>query len=123
MTVGALAGARDDPSPEAALSVSFRKLGWVCVLAIEGELRAGSIAGLEAQMDRLGRTAFHEVVFDVTHVSLLDDVGARVLTGLCHYVHARGGRVRLIGARPWLADALSATPLAACVRTEGGARR
>ena len=123
MTIGALAGSQDDRLPDAVLTVGFRRSGTVCVLVFEGELHAGSIPVLQGHMDRLGRTPLREVVFDLTGLSLLDEQGVHVLTGLCHYVQARGGTLRLVGVSPWLSDTLSATPLAACMRTEGGRTR
>jgi anti-anti-sigma factor len=79
------------------LTVGFRHIGPICLLSLRGALHAGSLSVLEAQFDRLGRTTCNRVVVDLTDVTGLDTTGARVLIGLRHYVHARGGRLTLIG--------------------------
>ncbi|MGH8989327.1 MAG: STAS domain-containing protein [Acidimicrobiales bacterium] len=97
---------RTDDTVGPRFEVSLRHVGAVCILTLRGELRAGSVAVLEAEFDRLGRTRCRRVVVDVTELSRLDEVGSRVLTGLSHYVRARGGVLTVVGARPPIARAL-----------------
>jgi anti-anti-sigma factor len=82
------------------LQVEFNHIGPICVLSLRGELHAGSVAVLEAQFDRLGRTSCHRVVVDLTDLTHLDLTGARVLIGLRHYVQARGGQLSVLGSTP-----------------------
>jgi anti-anti-sigma factor len=89
-----------DEGPE--LMVEFHHIGPTCVLALRGELHAGSVGVLEAQFDVLGRTPCRRVVVDLNEVTSVDTVGARVLTGLGHYVHARGGTLTVIGTSPFV---------------------
>lgn len=80
------------------LEVFLRRAGAECVLVLRGALRAGSISVLEAELDRIGRDPCHRVVVDATELTDLDETGCRVLTGLGHYVRARGGTLAIIGA-------------------------
>lgn len=96
-----------------ALAVAFRHAGPVCVLSLSGALTTGTLGVLEAQMDRLGRTTCHRVVIDAAGLTAVDDAGARVLTGLHHYVTARGGRMHVTGAPAGVARVLASTPLLA----------
>lgn len=97
--------------PAHALSVSFRHVGPICLLSLRGDLRAASLRVLESQVDRLGRTSCHQVVVDLAELTSIDDAGVRVLTGLHHYVQARGGHLTVIGAGDWIGQALAETPL------------
>ncbi len=97
----------------AALCVSFRHVGAVCILALDGVLCASSLAELEAHMDRLGRTPCRQVVLDMSRLTELDDAGSRVLTGLFHYVAARRGRLTVVAPNPAVRAMLAQTPLAA----------
>lgn len=90
------------------LRVAFRHIGPICVLSLCGELTAGSVEVLESRFDRLGRTPCHRVVVDLSDLTGLDATGARVLIGLRHYVHARGGRLTVLGPSPWIRAALEA---------------
>jgi anti-anti-sigma regulatory factor len=85
----------------------------VCVLTLTGVLHAGTLAVLEAEVDRLGRSPCHRVVLDVAALVDVDEAGTKVLTGLHHYVRARGGRLTVTGAGPLLTAVLAATPLLA----------
>jgi anti-anti-sigma factor len=109
MTVETLGEARVDGEPE--FGVSLRHVGAVCVLAMRGSLGVATVAALEATFDRLWRTPCRRVVLDVNALTGVDDTGVRVLTGLHHYLRARGGRLSVVGANPWVAAALSSTPL------------
>lgn len=90
------------------LRVEFRHIGPICVLSLCGELHAGSVEVLESQFDHLGRTPCHRVVLDLSELADLDPTGARVLIGLRHYVHARGGRLRVLGPSPLVRATLAA---------------
>jgi anti-anti-sigma factor len=97
----------------AALSVAFRHVGAVCILSLRGALTAGTLQVFESQIDRLGRTTCHRVVVDAAGLAAIDEAGVRVVTGLHHYVHARGGRLSVIGAAGAVARALASIPLPA----------
>lgn len=113
MTVEALqpSGAETLQPSGAALGVAFRHVGAVCVLSLHGALTADTLGTLESQIDRLGRTACQRVVIDAAGLLALDGAGARVLTGLHHYVRARGGVLSVTGACGGVARVLSSTPL------------
>jgi anti-anti-sigma factor len=100
----------DSPVPEddAApwLGVELHSHGRTCTLTLRGELRATSLAALEAQVDQLGCVPCDDVVVDVHQLAALDSVGANVLLGLHHYVDGRGGHLRIIGATAAIASAL-----------------
>lgn len=102
-------GARDD-DPELAADVHH--VGTVCVLRLTGRLRAGSLGVLQCQFDRLGHTPCRRVVLDLAAVSAVDDAGARLLTGLHHYVAGRGGQLTVVGASQGISAALAGTALA-----------
>jgi anti-anti-sigma factor len=80
------------------LKVEFKTSGQTSTLALWGMLCGTSIAALEAQVDQLGSTPCEAVVVDLRHLQALDRSGARMLLGLYHYVTARGGRYRVVGA-------------------------
>jgi anti-anti-sigma factor len=80
------------------LRVELRTFGRVCRLVLSGALSGTSIAALEAQVDQLGCIPFEKVVIDVGKLTSLDPVGARVLFGLYHYVEAKGGKLKIVGA-------------------------
>jgi len=80
------------------LRVELRTFGRVCRLVLSGALSGTSIAALEAQVDQLGCTPFEKVVVDVSKLTSMDPVGARVLFGLYHYVEAKGGKLKIVGA-------------------------
>ncbi|HVC14437.1 MAG TPA: STAS domain-containing protein [Acidimicrobiales bacterium] len=90
------------------LEVTFRRTGRLCVLTLRGDLQTGSVGVLEAQIDRLGRTPCHRVVVDLHEVDAIDATGARVLIGLRHYVHGRGGTLTTLGARALVSGVLAA---------------
>lgn len=96
-----------------ALTVAFRHVGSVCVLTLTGALTAETLGVFESQMDRLGRTTCHRVVIEAAGLVAVDDAGARVLTGLHHYVQARGGRLTVTGAAGGISSILASTPLLA----------
>lgn|GEM_PF-3315941 len=96
---------------ERGFDVTFRRVGAVCILAMRGGLDSASVAVLESEFDRLWRTPCRRVVLDLDALGALDETGARVLTGLHHYLEARGGTMTVIGANPWVADVLATTPL------------
>jgi anti-anti-sigma factor len=68
-----------------------------CTLVLDGELRAMSIAALEAQVDELGRLHCDDVTLDLRGLRGIDAVGANVILGLHHYVEGRGGRFWISG--------------------------
>lgn len=96
-----------------ALTVFFRHVGPICLLSLTGALTADTLGILESQVDRLGRTPCQRVVIDAAGLTAVDESGARVLTGLHHYVEARGGRLTMTGAAGGVARMLQGTPLLA----------
>jgi anti-anti-sigma regulatory factor len=88
-----------DASDELALSVELHDRGADCVLRLRGALTGESIMALEAQIDQIGCASWDRVVLDVSGLTRLDDVGNRVLAGLHHYMHGRGGTLVVSGAR------------------------
>ncbi len=106
MTLEALRERPLDEGPD--LTVEFHHIGPLCLLDVRGELHAGSVGVLEAQVDRLGRTTCRRVVVDVTDLTGIDATGARVLLGLRYYVEARGGHLTVAGASSWVSAALAA---------------
>jgi anti-anti-sigma factor len=88
------------------LRVELRTFGRICRLILSGSLSGTSIAALEAQVDQLGCAPFDAVVIDVRRLTALDAVGARVLFGLYHYVEAKGGQLRIVGATKQVASTL-----------------
>ncbi len=99
---------REERPDRPDLAVEFRHVGPICLLSLCGELNAGTVAVLESQFDRLGRTPCHRVAIDLSEVTDLDSVGARVLIGLRHYVQGRGGQLTVIGEHPGIAGLLAA---------------
>jgi anti-anti-sigma factor len=89
---------RDSAPGDSWLRVEMRTSARSCTLLISGALCGNSIAALDAQVDQLGATPCEMVVVDLQHLSSIDDRGARVLAGLRHYVEARGGIYRIVGA-------------------------
>ena len=74
-----------------------------------------SIAALQAQVDQLGSTPCETVNVDLRRLQALDTGGARLLLGLYHYVTARGGRYRIVGATGQVARTIrDYFPPAAC---------
>lgn len=96
-----------------ALTVSFHHVGPICRLSLTGALTADTLGIFESQIDRLGRTACVRVVIDAAGLNALDETAARVLTGLHHYVEARGGRMTVAGGAGGVARMLEGTPLLA----------
>lgn len=94
-----------------SLSVELKFTGSTCALLTEGELTGTSVVALEVQIDQLCCTAFDSVVLDLGHLRAIDRVGCNVLSGLYHYVVARGATLRVLGARGQVARALAVTPL------------
>ena len=103
-----VAGAAD-----AMLSVAFRHVSEVCILSVRGALTAETLAVFESQVDRLGRTTCQRVVIDAAGLTVMDDTGVAVLTGLHHYVRARGGRLSVTGAGDGVSRLLASSPLLA----------
>lgn len=109
------------PTPEAAacgepfaqLVADVHHVGRVCVLELVGTLTADTLWVLQQQFDRLGRSPFHRVVLDLTAMVAIDAAGARLLTGLHHYVAGRGGSLVVTGATPTIRETLAGTALAA----------
>lgn len=75
---------------------------------LTGQLRAASLAVLEANVDLLGAASCEQVVVDLAGLTDVDDVGCNVLLGLHHYMAARGGRMGIVGASPQVAAVLAA---------------
>ena len=69
-----------------------------CTLRLRGRLCADTVRLLDTHVDLLGAQACDEVVLDLEGVDGMDQVGARLIVGLGHYVAGRGGRFRLDGA-------------------------
>lgn len=82
-----------------------------CTLILSGALCGTSIAALEAQVDQLGATPCDQVVVDVSGLTEVDSVGASVLLGLSHYVAARGGELKIVGATGRVGSTLHASTL------------
>jgi anti-anti-sigma factor len=80
-----------------------------CTLILSGALCGTSIAALEAQVDQLGSMRCDHVIIDVHGLTKVDAVGASVLLGLYHYVAAKGGEMRIVGASSQVAPILHAT--------------
>ena len=96
-----------------ALAADVHHVGPVCVLRLAGSLDAGTLRVLQQQFDRLGRSPCHHVVLDLAAVVAIDPAGARLLTGLHHYVGGRGGMLSVVGATPTVLATLAGTALAA----------
>jgi len=97
VTVTAGSSAAGETLPR-GLSVGLRGHGRTCTLALHGALCEESITALAAQIDQLGCIPFDIVIIDARGIETVDEVGARVLVGLSHYVRGRGGRFVLMGA-------------------------
>lgn len=82
----------------AALSIWTDQSQHRCVLRLEGRLCAETVRLLDSHVDLLGCQSCDEVVLDMSHVEMLDQVGARLVVGLGHYVAGRDGRFSLSGA-------------------------
>ncbi len=94
---------------EPTFQVELRSEGNRCWLILSGSLCCTSIAALEVQVDQLGCLPCDEVYIDLGGLRELDQVGAKVLIGLRHYVAGRGGQMRVIGAKGQVADILRAS--------------
>lgn len=103
-------GYRPDPARTGppALRVVVEVVDRVWWWRLSGQLRAGSLAVLEANVDLLGAARCDQVVVDLRELTEVDDVGCKVLLGLHHYMTARGGRLGIAGASPLVARALQA---------------
>jgi anti-anti-sigma regulatory factor len=88
------------------LSVELQDIDGSCRLLLEGALCGTSIAALQAQIDQIGTMSCEDVVVDVSKLTKLDRRGEGVLFGLYHYVVGRGGKLRFVGAKGWLATAI-----------------
>jgi anti-anti-sigma factor len=88
------------------LRVELNTSGQTSTLALCGMLCGTSIAALEAQIDQLGCTPCDAVTIDLRQLQALDKSGARMLLGLYHYVTARGGRYRIVGATGQVAQTI-----------------
>lgn len=73
-----------------------------CTLRLAGRLAADTVRLLDSHVDLLGCRSCEEVCIDLAGLVEMDEVGARVIVGLGHYVAARGGRFRIDGASPAL---------------------
>jgi anti-anti-sigma regulatory factor len=101
------AGAENEElDPKSWLRVELLSHGHMCTLVLRGTLSGTSIAALEAQVDQLGCIPCDLVVVDVSGLTAVDAVGANVLLGLYHYVHGRGGTLRITGASGPIATTL-----------------
>ncbi len=101
----------DEPRPGEdvrGLEVELRHIGPICIISLSGRLDASSVAALESQVDRLGRTSCSRVVVDMSAVSGVDSTGVRVLAGLSQYVRARGEQLTVIGTSLAVRAALTA---------------
>jgi anti-anti-sigma regulatory factor len=94
----------EEQKPESWLRVEL--LSHSRTLVLDGALSDTSIAAQEAQVDQLGCIPCDLVVVDASGLTALDAVGANVLLGLYHYVHGRGGTLRITGARGPIATTL-----------------
>lgn len=93
-----------DPTSMTASSLGSGLAIWTdqgpnrCVLHLRGRLCADTVRLLDGHVDRLGCRWSDEVVVDLRSLAGIDDVGARLLVGLSHYVAGRGGRFHIEGA-------------------------
>ncbi|HZT66584.1 MAG TPA: STAS domain-containing protein [Acidimicrobiales bacterium] len=69
----------------------------MAVLHIQGELVAGSVGALRAQL--AGTLGSSRVLLELSGVTWLDSVGLGALIGAVRTIHEAGGRVALAGAR------------------------
>jgi len=108
--IGSAAQYRPDPAHTGppALRVVVEVIDRVWWWRLSGQLRAGSLAVLEANVDLLGAARCDQVMVDLRDLTEVDDVGCKVLLGLHHYMTARGGRLGIAGATPLVARALQA---------------
>lgn len=90
---------------EGGLSVWTDQWANRCVLRLRGALTSATVHVLDRHVDQLGCRWCDEVVVELTLVDEIEPVGARLITGLGHYVAGRGGRFSVEGAS---ADALAA---------------
>jgi anti-anti-sigma factor len=88
------------------LKVELKTSGQTSTLALCGMLCGTSVAALEAQVDQLGSTPCEALVVDLRHLQALDRGGARMLLGIYHYVTARGGQYRIVGATGQVAQVI-----------------
>lgn len=79
-----------------------------CTLRLRGRLTGDTAADFNTHVDRLGCRWCDEIVIDVSGLECMDQVGARLLVGLSHYVAARGGTFRTVGARPVVSALMAA---------------
>ncbi|MGH9082704.1 MAG: STAS domain-containing protein, partial [Acidimicrobiales bacterium] len=107
MTTELLSKEEATGGPACELHVEVRHLGTVCVIHTRGVLHTDTLRAVQVQIDRLGRTPCRHVVLDLAGMVAVDDAGARLLTGLHHYVAGRGGRLTVVGARPQITAALA----------------
>jgi anti-anti-sigma regulatory factor len=85
------------------LTVDLTVQNRTCYLVLSGSLCGASIAALEAKVDQLGCLPCHDVLVDIGSLTDLDEVGAKVILGLCHYVEGRGDRLSVTTAPPAVA--------------------
>jgi anti-anti-sigma factor len=90
------------------LLVELAVLGASCRLTLQGELGGTSLAALVAQVDQLGGLPCEQVVIDMGDVTVIDDVGAKVVLGLYYYVLGRGGSLQVTGMTGKVAETLRA---------------
>jgi anti-anti-sigma factor len=94
--------------PDSTLLVELAVLGASCRLTLQGELGGTSLAALVAQVDQLGGLPCEQVVIDMGDVTVIDDVGAKVVLGLYYYVLGRGGSLQVTGMTGKVAETLRA---------------
>ena len=94
--------------PRTALSIWTDQNQHRCVLRLRGRLCADTVRLLDTHVDLLGCQALYEVVLDLSGVDRMDQVGARVVVGLGHYVAGRGGRFSVAGATPAVRSRIAA---------------
>ena len=87
-------------SMSAQRTLSVRKEGrwWGWKFWLAGSLDASTAKTLEASIDELSCDFRPFVMVDTREVDDLDECGVNVLSGMSHYVEARGGVFALVGS-------------------------
>ena len=92
---GTLSGARPGRSGLAIWTDQSRNR---LTLRLRGRLCSDTVRLLDTHVDLIGCHSCDEVILDLHALDTMDEVGARLVVGLGHYVAGRGGRFALEGA-------------------------
>lgn len=94
--------------PRTALAIWTDQKQNRCVLRLRGRLCSDTVRLLDRHVDLLGCQSCDEVVLDLSGVDVMDQVGARVVVGLGHYMAGREGRFQVSGATPAVRSMIAA---------------